>query len=111
MKHYKILALKYRPQTFKDLTFSDLYYSKIRKGSNSDTASKQVIIVNIKDGNKTETRERIVKFLSKINNSNNKPKVIGLDVIFDTYSNRGEIFSLSIRLVYRVSRNYGMTAT
>mgnify|MGYP006090376523 FL=1 len=73
---------------FKDLTFSDIYFSRIRKGSLSDTASSKVYIVNIGQKDKETTRKEVSYFLNKINNSPKfKPKSIGVDISFTTYSN------------------------
>ena len=82
-------------QTFRDLTFSDLYYSKIRKGTVSDTSSKQIILVNIEDGEKIETRQKIGQFLQKIHSDSSfEPKVIGIDVSFKGYSGNKYVDSL-----------------
>ena len=72
---------------FKDLTFSDIYFSRIRKGSLSDTASSKVYIVNVGQKNKETTRKEVSNFLNKINNNPKfKPKSIGVDISFTSYS-------------------------
>ena len=73
---------------FKDLTFSDIYFSRIRKGTLSDTASSKVYIVNIGQKDKETTRKEVSNFLNKVNNNPDfKPKSIGIDISFTSLSN------------------------
>jgi CHASE2 domain-containing sensor protein len=72
--------------TFKDLAFSDIYFSKIRKNTYSDTATGLIKIINIGRKDKSTTRNEITKFLNAVNNGKFKPKVIGIDVMFESYT-------------------------
>ena len=57
----------------------------------SDTSSKQIILVNIEDGEKIETRQKIGQFLYS---DLPEPKVIGIDVSFKDYSGNKYVDSL-----------------
>ena len=82
----KIDGLNPLTHSFKDLTFSDIYFSKIRKGLKSDTSFSNIYILNIGSKDKITTRKEIAKFLEKVDNKKYKPKVIGIDIMFESYS-------------------------
>ena len=83
----KIDGLNPLTHAFKDLTFSDIYFSRIRNGSIADTSSSQIIIVNIGRNGRVETRKNLSNFLNRINqNPNTRPKTIGIDILFKSNS-------------------------
>lgn len=65
-----------------DLTFSDLYFSKIRTTEKSDTTASNIYLVDIDSRGNFETRKQLVSLLTELNKAKNKPKVIGIDVMF-----------------------------
>lgn len=82
----KLDSLNPITHTFKDLAFSDIYFSKIRKNTAADTATSLINIVNIGRKDKTITRAEVTKFLNAVNNGKFQPKVIGVDVMFESYT-------------------------
>ncbi len=60
----------------KDFDFNDLSYAKLKKGENTDF-DKNIVVVNIGNAG----RDSIAKVIEKVDSM--KPKVMGLDVMFD----------------------------
>ncbi len=65
-------------KAFKDFHFTDIYYSK---QLNKTERNNKIIIINVKHANRFEIAQAINKV------SNQKPKVIGLDIIFKEQRN------------------------
>ena len=87
----QIDALNPLKKVFKDITFSDYYFNSNKENR---IKSKDIIIVDIGYESKEITRYKIQKLLKKINHNKNKPKVIGLDMMFKKHSENLETDSL-----------------
>ena len=72
MKHYKILALKYRPQNFKDLIGQEVLSKTITNAIKIGKTPNAYLLTGIRGVGKTTTARLIAKALNCQNNSSQK---------------------------------------
>ena len=72
MKHYKILALKYRPQDFKDLIGQEVLSKTITNAIKIGKTPNAYLLTGIRGVGKTTTARLIAKALNCENNTSQK---------------------------------------
>ena len=72
MKNYKILALKYRPQNFKDLIGQEVLSKTITNAIKIGKTPNAYLLTGIRGVGKTTTARLIAKALNCQNNSSQK---------------------------------------